>query len=70
MPINRNKDTGRFIALGPSGHEAFMEKHPISKDWLINKPEGTKIQNGAQLLHFCEATGISLKMFWKMNRRK
>ena len=68
MPVDRNKNTGRFIALGQSAYEVFMEKHPVVKDWLINRVEGTRMQYGGLLLHFCEAMDISPKKFSEMGR--
>ena len=68
MPVDRNKRTGRFIASGTSAYEVFMEKHPIVKDWLINRAKGTKEQYGAQLHHFCKYSSISPHEFREMGR--
>jgi len=68
MPTIREEGTGRFINDGPCPWETFVENHQVVKDWLLNKPEGTREHYGAALYTFNEDTGISPETFQNMPR--
>jgi integrase len=68
MPTRRSKETGRFINLGTRPHELFIQQHAIVKDWLQNRPPGTREQYGNNLYIFCKDTGITAEEFWNMGR--
>lgn len=69
MPTIREQGTGRFKNDGkPSQWETFIETSPIVKDWLVNKPKGTRNHYGSTLYQFCKDTNISPDAFQSMDR--
>jgi integrase len=71
MPTVREQGTGRFKNDGqPSEWEIFIENNPIVKDWLSNKPKGTREQYGSMLYQFCKDTNIAPGAFQSMDRLK
>jgi len=70
LPLKRDKATGRFISVGPYPWEVFMEKHKVVKEWLENRPFGTKDQYCRKLMHFCETMNVTPEEFLAMDRFK
>ncbi len=68
MPSGRSKETGRFINLGTRPHEVFIQQHQIVRDWLQNRPVGTREQYGNNLFTFCKDTGVTPEEFQSMDR--
>ena len=69
MPTIREQGTGRFKNDGtPSPWETFIENNQIVKDWLSNKPQGTREQYGSMLYQFCKDTNTAPGAFQSMDR--
>jgi hypothetical protein len=70
MPTVREQGTGRFINDGPAPWETFIEEHATVKDWLLNKPQGTREHYGSMLHQFCKETAMTPEAFQSMERLK
>ena len=69
MPTIREQGTGRFKNDGnPSAWETFIENNLIVKDWLSNKPKGTRQHYGNMLYQFCKDTNTTPTVFQSKDR--
>ena len=68
MPLSREQGTGRFINIEPLPWQVFIEDHSALKEFLLNKPEGTKENYGSKIQQFTKDTGISPEAYQELDR--